>query len=201
MLNFENTFQRLIQNPQFLFTFLIGGLLCFVPVLNFFALGYLYRMTKRLRATGSLSLPEWDNLRSLFLDGIRLLIVFLIYAFLPMTLGFIIASTLFPGLNYNSPNFVLAFFRIFSLALFCSALYRFQRSQNFYALLDFKFILKMALILLQSQFIVLVACYGLFFLFLPLYGFAIFAVLLVSLIQTTGYFYQLDIKGKVWTVF
>ena len=153
-------------------------------------------MTKNLRATGTLSLPEWENFRGLFLDGIRLLIVFLVYAFLPMTLGFIIASTLFPGLDYNAPNFVLAFFRILSLALFCAALYRFQGSRNFYTLLDFRLILRMALALLQTQFIVLVACYGLFFLFLPLYGFSIFSVLLIALIQTTGFFYQLDIKRK-----
>lgn len=196
MLNFENTFTRLIQNPQFLFYFLIGGVLCFVPIINFFALGYLYRVAKSLRARGTLTLPEWDNISGLFLDGIRLLVVFLIYAFLPMTLGFIIASTLFPGLDYMAQNFVLAFFRIFSLALFCSALYRFQGSQNFYTLLDFRLILNMALMLLQSQFIVLVACYGLFFLFLPLYGFSIFAVLCIALIQCTGFFYQLDIKRK-----
>ena len=75
MSNFENLLTRLIQNPRFLLTFLVGGLLCFVPVLHFFAFGYLYRMTKILRVNGTLELPEWEDLSRLFLDGIRLTIV------------------------------------------------------------------------------------------------------------------------------
>ena len=85
MSNFENLLTRLIQNPDS-YLLLVGGLLCFVPVLHFFAFGYLYRMTKILRVNGTLELPEWEDLSRLFLDGIRLTIVLLVYGFLPLLL-------------------------------------------------------------------------------------------------------------------
>lgn len=195
MSNFENLLTRLIQNPRFLLTFLVGGLLCFVPVLHFFAFGYLYRMTKILRVNGTLELPEWEDPSLLFIDGIRLTIVLLVYGFLPLTLGLIIIKLLIPDLTYTSVNVFLGFWQIAVLSVLCSALYRYQRNQNFYELLNFTLIFRMSVVFFKSNFLLLVLSYGFAFLLSPLYGFSIFSVLLVALIQSTYYFYGLDIKG------
>ena len=195
MSNFENLLTRLIQNPRFLLTFLVGGLLCFVPVLHFFAFGYLYRMTKILRVNGTLELPEWGDPSRLFIDGIRLTIVLLVYGFLPLTLGLIIIKLLIPDLTYTSVNVFLGFWQIAVLSMLCSAFYRYQKNQNFYELLNFSLIFKMSVVFFKSNFLLLVLSYGFAFLFSPLYGFSIFSVLLVTLIQSTYYFYGLDIKG------
>ena len=195
MSNFENLLTRLIQNPRFYLTFLVGSLLCFVPIVHFFAFGYIYRMTKILRVNGTLELPEWEEPSRLFIDGIRLTIVLLVYGFLPITLGLIIIKLLIPDLAYTSVNIFLGFWKIAVLSLFCSAFYRYQRNQNFYELLNFTLIFRMAVAFFKSNFLALVLCYGLAFLLSPLYGFSIFSVLLVALIQSTYYFYGLDIKG------
>ena len=195
MSNFENLLTRLIQNPRFFLTFLVGSLLCFVPIVHFFAFGYIYRMAKILRINGTLELPEWEEPSRLFIDGIRLTIVLLVYGFLPITLGLIIIKLLIPDLAYTSVNIFLGFWKIAVLSLLCSAFYRYQRNHNFYELLNFTLIFRMAVAFFKSNFLALVLCYGLAFLLSPLYGFSIFSVLLVALIQSTYYFYGLDIKG------
>lgn len=195
MSNFETLLTRLIQNPRFFLTFIAGSLLCFVPVLHFFAFGYLYRMAKVLRVNGTLELPEWEDPSRLFIDGIRLTIVFLVYGFLPLTLGLIIIRLLIPNLAYTSVNIFLGLWKIAVLSLLCSAFYRYQRSQNFYELLNFTLIFRMSVMFFKSNFFVLVLCYGLALLLSPLYGFSIFSVLLVALMQSSYYFYGLDIKG------
>jgi hypothetical protein len=195
MSNFETLLTRLIQNPRFFLTFIAGSLLCFVPVLHFFAFGYLYRMAKVLRVNGTLELPEWEDPSRLFIDGIRLTIVLLVYGFLPVTLGLIIIRLLIPNLAYTSVNIFLGLWKIAVLSLLCSAFYRYQRSQNFYELLNFTLIFRMSVMFFKSNFFVLVLCYGLALLLSPLYGFSIFSVLLVALMQSSYYFYGLDIKG------
>jgi hypothetical protein len=195
MSNFETLLTRLIQNPRFFLTFIAGSLLCFVPVLHFFAFGYLYRMAKVLRVNGTLELPEWEDPSRLFIDGIRLTIVLLVYGFLPVTLGLIIIRLLIPDLAYTSVNIFLGLWKIAVLSLLCSAFYRYQRSQNFYELLNFTLIFRMSVMFFKSNFFVLVLCYGLALLLSPLYGFSIFSVLLVALMQSSYYFYGLDIKG------
>lgn len=195
MSNFETLLTRLIQNPRFFLTFIAGSLFCFVPVLHFFAFGYLYRMAKMLRVNGTLELPEWEDPSRLLIDGIRLTIVLLVYGFLPVTLGLIIIRLLIPDLAYTSVNIFLGLWKIAVLSLLCSAFYRYQRSQNFYELLNFTLIFRMAVMFFKSNFFVLVLCYGLAMLLTPLYGFSIFSVLLVALVQSTYYFYGLDIKG------
>ena len=195
MSNFETLLTRLIQNPRFFLTFIAGSLLCFVPVLHFFAFGYLYRMAKMLRVNGTLELPEWEDPSRLLIDGIRLTIVLLVYGFLPVTLGLIIIRLLIPDLAYTSVNIFLGLWKIAVLSLLCSAFYRYQRNQNFYELLNFTLIFRMAVMFFKSNFFVLVLCYGLAMLLTPLYGFSIFSVLLIALVQSTYYFYGLDIKG------
>ena len=195
MSNFETLLTRLIQNPRFFLTFIAGSFLCFVPVLHFFAFGYLYRMAKMLRVNGTLELPEWEDPSRLLIDGIRLTIVLLVYGFLPVTLGLIIIRLLIPDLAYTSVNIFLGLWKIAVLSLLCSAFYRYQRNQNFYELLNFTLIFRMAVMFFKSNFFVLVLCYGLAMLLTPLYGFSIFSVLLVALVQSTYYFYGLDIKG------
>jgi hypothetical protein len=195
MSNFETLLTRLIQNPRFFLAFIAGSLLCFVPVLHFFAFGYLYRMAKMLRVNGTLELPEWEDPSRLLIDGIRLTIVLLVYGFLPVTLGLIIIRLLIPDLAYTSVNIFLGLWKIAVLSLLCSAFYRYQRNQNFYELLNFTLIFRMAVMFFKSNFFVLVLCYGLAMLLTPLYGFSIFSVLLVALVQSTYYFYGLDIKG------
>ena len=95
----------------------------------------------------------------------------------------------------TSLNVFLGFWKLAVLSLLCSAFYRYQRNQNFYELLNFTLIFRMSVAFFKSNFLALVLCYGLALLLSPLYGFSIFSVLLFALIQSTYYFYGLDING------
>ena len=195
MSNFENILTRLIQNSRFFPTFLVGGLLCFVPILHFFAFGYLCRITKILRVKGTLELPVWEDVSRLFMDGVRLSIVILVYGLLPLTLGLIILKLLMSDLTYTSVNIFYGFWQIAVLSTLCSAFYRFQRNQSFYELLNFVLIFRMSVAFFKSNFLLLVLSYGFAFLLSPLYGFSIFSVLFIALVNSTYYFYGLDIKA------
>ena len=150
-------------------------------------------MTKILRVNGTLELPDWVEPSRLFIDGIRLTIVLLVYGFLPITLGLIIIKLLIPDLAYTSVNIFLGFWKIAVLSLLCSAFYRYQRNHNFYELLNFTLIFRMAVAFFKSNFLALVLCYGLAFLLSPLYGFSIFFVFLVSLIHSAFFVLWLSI--------
>ena len=88
---FEEVFNRLIKSPRFGVKFLIGGLLSFVPILNIFAFGYLYRLSRAVRKSGQPALPAWNNWSGLFLDGLRFGVVWLVFWVLPILLASLIA--------------------------------------------------------------------------------------------------------------
>lgn len=60
------------EDEHFFAKTILGSLLMFIPIINFFALGYLHRFlrTPRRRIHGGLLLPEWTDWGRLFLEGI-----------------------------------------------------------------------------------------------------------------------------------
>ena len=58
---FEEVFAQLVSQPKLLLKVLLGSALSFVPILNFFAFGYLYRYSAQLRRSGQIELPEWTD--------------------------------------------------------------------------------------------------------------------------------------------
>lgn len=50
----------------------IGAIISVVPILNFAAVGYEAQVARRVAAGQDAALPAWDDLGTLFLDGIRL---------------------------------------------------------------------------------------------------------------------------------
>jgi len=58
---------------------LIGGLLNIVPIINFLAIGYAYVVFRKALERGSIDLPEWEDWAKLFLQGLMLFVIALIY--------------------------------------------------------------------------------------------------------------------------
>ena len=186
---FEEVFARLIQQPGFGLKLLIGGLLSFVPILNIFAFGYLYRFARSTRRSGQLSLPEWNDWSGLFLDGLKFAVVWLAYWLLPLLLASALSGVLF-GLGLGALAYML-FASVFLLSpvLFSSALYRLQMRSDFKDLLDVTLIIRMAYMELPRFIIPALAFLGIFALALPIYGFALFSGFLL-LIAYTGLCYR-----------
>jgi hypothetical protein len=91
MVSFEEVCKRIFADSRWLPNAVIGGLLCFVPILNIFALGYLYRYFEQVHRGGGFAWPDWNDWEGLFLDGLRMLAVMFLYAFVPVFAGLIVA--------------------------------------------------------------------------------------------------------------
>lgn len=78
------------DDEHFLAKTILGSLLMFLPIANFFALGYLHRFLKtpRRRIHGGLLLPEWTNWSRLFLDGLT----FCLWGFLFFFVNWLLAT-------------------------------------------------------------------------------------------------------------
>lgn len=82
--------EKIQQDPQWFQKILIGGLLMFVPIFNFFALGYLYRFASNIHKSGRIKLPDWQEWGKLFLEGLIFLGVLFLYGFVPILAGWAI---------------------------------------------------------------------------------------------------------------
>ncbi len=178
MPSFEEVCQKIFSGPHWLSRFLIGGLIMFVPVLNIFALGYLYRYALQVRREGNFTLPEWSNAGRLFMDGIRFLAILLVFLVLPGALGWGLAILLRLGLSVTGLAilsyipFALAW--VIGLPLSLAGLYLYQSEESFEALLRFEEIFFMTTQEWRHLVIPGLAFTGLVITGLPVYGLAIF---------------------------
>ena len=181
---FEEVFAQLINQPNLGRKLLIGSALSFIPILNLFAFGYLYRLAALLRRTGQLRLPEWTDWAGLFADGLKFAVVWLAYWLLPLIVGILIATVFSAlGLGALAYIFVASVFLAASV-LFCAALYRLQMRSNYRDLLDVMLIVRMSY-MKSVEFILPVLVFaGICAVALPFYGFAFFAGFLLLVTQT-----------------
>jgi hypothetical protein len=75
-------FIRFTVNSRYLSRWVYGGLILFVPVVNFFSLGYLTRMS-RLLMIGGIGLPTWERKTETWMEGAKALFVFILYGAIP----------------------------------------------------------------------------------------------------------------------
>jgi len=81
-------------NSRFIMRWVWGGLVLFIPVINFLSLGYLAK-TSNLLMIGGIGLPTWEERRDIWRDGAKLLYIFILYEALPSFLfscGFFLAA-------------------------------------------------------------------------------------------------------------
>ena len=62
---------------------IVLGIILIIPIVNFIGLGYYLRILKSSLA-GFDELPEFERIGELFIDGIKVLVVFIIYAIIPL---------------------------------------------------------------------------------------------------------------------
>lgn len=182
---FEEVFNRLLKLPGFWVKILIGGLLSFVPIVNLFAFGYLYRLSRAVRKSGEPVLPAWQDWPGLFQDGLRFAVVWLGYWLLPILLasGITWLMTLI-GLSALTNVFLLTVV-LLSTVLFSSALYRYNMRKDFKDLLDIVLIFRMTWMELPRLVVPAFVFLGILVLFLPFYGFAIFGGFLMLITYTS----------------
>lgn len=77
MPDFEQVCRRLFSDSAWLGKCLLGAVLTAIPVLNFFAFGYLGRIVAATAEGDWFDLPEWSDAGSLFVSGVAFFVIFL----------------------------------------------------------------------------------------------------------------------------
>jgi len=92
----EQVTKQLFSDRKWFAKCLIGGVLGLVPVVQIVSLGYLHRLFLRGMEGRPFVLPEWEDWQGLFVDGLKLLAVCLVFAVVPLGALWLIAGSL-PG--------------------------------------------------------------------------------------------------------
>jgi len=72
-------------NSRYISRWIYGGLILYIPVLNFLSLGYLSNAS-RLILIGGIGLPTWQNKMDIWVEGVRLIFIFILYEAIPFFL-------------------------------------------------------------------------------------------------------------------
>ncbi len=78
-------FVQFTFNTGYISRWIVPGLILGIPVLNFFSLGYLSKAS-RILALGSIGLPTWQERYEIWIEGVKLLFIFILYEAVPFFL-------------------------------------------------------------------------------------------------------------------
>ncbi len=196
MPSFDAVIRRLFGQPGWTSKALLGGALCFVPVVNLLAFGYLMEYAFRVRATRDLDLPEWSDLGwgDLFLRGLFFAVIFLGTFALPLLVGWLLSRLLelltFGLLGYMA-YFPLGLLGFVAPALFLASLHLYVREGMFADAWNLRELLRLAVGGARALIIPSLAFWGLMALAWPVYGFAFFLGAWVMIAYSTALFVSL----------
>ena len=125
----EQVSKQLRTDPNWFTKCMLGVLLSFIPVVHFFACGYLYRLFLQGRSQKPLVLPEWDDWKGLFLDGLKFFLILLVFAGIPLgIMGALLEAMYWDSFWMRIPMAPIAFF---AGPLASAALYMYLLDGNF----------------------------------------------------------------------
>jgi VanZ family protein len=78
-LDIGKSFTYMFQDESWLMKIVIGGILAFIPIVNFMVLGYMVEALKRSADGMDVPLPEWDDFGGKFMKGLMLFVISLVY--------------------------------------------------------------------------------------------------------------------------
>ncbi|WP_043582878.1 DUF4013 domain-containing protein [Geminisphaera colitermitum] len=145
----EQVCKRLFSDSTWFIKCLIGALLLAIPVAHFFAFGYLYEIVDRARR-GVLGgeespLPEWEDWKRLFLNGVSAFVIFCVLGLLPIAVaGLLVGAVMLllrllglamldlPGVLAGPLIYLpISIGVIVSLPLTVAGLYQYQRREEY----------------------------------------------------------------------
>lgn len=74
-----SSFTYMFQDKDWIKKILIGGVVGFIPIVNFAAWGYVVQIIRNVRDGQTLPLPEWDEFGKYFVDGLWIFLIFLVW--------------------------------------------------------------------------------------------------------------------------
>lgn len=78
-LDIGRAFTYMFEDESWIMKIVIGGILMFIPIINFMVLGYMLEALKRTADGMDIPLPEWDDFGGKFMKGLMLFVIGLVY--------------------------------------------------------------------------------------------------------------------------
>lgn len=79
-LDIGRSFTYMFEDESWIMKIVIGGILLFIPIVNFIALGYMLEALKRAADGVDIPLPEWDDFGGMFIKGVMVFVIGLVYS-------------------------------------------------------------------------------------------------------------------------
>lgn len=178
----ETVCLRIWSEPRFRSKWLIGGILATIPLINILVAGYFLGYARRLHRGGRLTLPEWTSWRELLIDGLRMLVLKLVYAGIPALAGGFVSWIFWAFFSAIRMEFLaltvamapLMFGLGIGIPLWMVAIQQYTVSDDFQSLMDWRKTLRILVRLLPEILLPTIALWGVFALGWPLLGFCFF---------------------------
>ncbi len=78
-LDIGRSFTYMFEDESWIMKIVIGGILLFIPIINFMSMGYMLEVLKRVADGTDIPLPEWDDFGGKFIKGLMILIIAIVY--------------------------------------------------------------------------------------------------------------------------
>jgi len=78
-LDIGRSFTHMFEDESWIMKIVVGGILLFIPIVNFMVLGYMVEALKRSADGMDVPLPEWDDFGGKFMKGLMLLLIGVVY--------------------------------------------------------------------------------------------------------------------------
>lgn len=91
-----------MEDKNWLVKIIIGGILSIIPIVNFIAFGYEFKVMKN-SINKKPSMPEWKNFTDLFVKGLVVFVIALLYMIIPLIIFLGVAG--FSSLSYIAGDF------------------------------------------------------------------------------------------------
>ena len=75
-----SAFTYMFEDENWIKKILIGGIISLVPIVNFAAMGYVVEVIRNVRDGRPTPLPEWDQFGQMWMSGLWLFLIFLVYS-------------------------------------------------------------------------------------------------------------------------
>ncbi len=191
MASVEQVWRKVFNTPGCWVKLGIGSLLMMIPIVNIFAMGYLYRTTVLVKAGAPFIYPEWDRWKDLFIDGLRFLVLAIVWVGIPMFIGLFVSW--FVGVIYPDLGRVAFMISIpIGIQLFSSSLYRYQNFESFKDAMDVGLTVKVYSRTVSYGLLPLLGYCGVLFILGPLSIVALFIISLVILVYFTSVYRAIE---------
>ncbi len=191
MVSIEQVWRKVFNTPGCWPKLLVGVCLSLVPIVNILALGYLYRTTALVKSGAPFMYPEWDRWKDLFMDGLKFLILGVIWIVIPLFIGFLISQLI--GVVSNELGRIPFMASIpIGIQLFSASLYRFQNFESFKDAVDLPLLIRVYLRTVSYGLLPLLGYCGILWILGPVSILVVFIISLVILVYFTSLYRSIE---------